>query len=439
MNKFSIGGGLVLRQSLFLLLIAAFGAYAYVTTLQLRELLQAALLPGAAGSEALATAGAQAEWLSALTIGGTATICLLALVIVVPLMHRGVTAPIETLARQATALASGAADVEFGGRHRQDEIGAIARALAHLQAETRRNVDLTGELNAAAEREARLVRDVAVRESIQRFSTALGGLTGRFEELSQDLADQGEVMSGAIRGAQAGSVSATSAAGEALKNVSAVATAAEQLLAAIEEIGQQVVDASGVVREAVAEAQTSSAGMTRLSSTAGKVGDVVQLISRIAAQTNLLALNATIEAARAGEAGRGFAVVAQEVKVLATRTAAATKEVGEQIAEMQAATNQSVSAIAAIRERIIEVERISAIIASAVHEQGASTHEIVRATRYASAGSAEVSEYIARMTCTLAATGDNVDSVAQLSGELRTLSGRMGSHAQDLSYAVSAA
>jgi methyl-accepting chemotaxis protein len=52
--------------------------------------------------------------------------------------------------------------------------------------------------------------------------------------------------------------------------------------------------------------------MARLSAAAPRVGDVVDMISRIAARTNLLALNATIEAARAGEAGRGFAVVARK-------------------------------------------------------------------------------------------------------------------------------
>ena len=112
-------------------------------------------------------------------------------------------------------------------------------------------------------------------------------------------------------------------------------------------------------------------GVTKLSEAAKRIGDVIDVISTIAAQTNLLALNAAIEAARAGEAGRGFAVVAAEVKSLAEQTTKATGEVAQQISSIQSATEELVSSIKEITETINRVSEISSTVAVAVEEQGA--------------------------------------------------------------------
>lgn len=67
---------------------------------------------------------------------------------------------------------------------------------------------------------------------------------------------------------------------------------------------------------------------------------VITTIQEIAQQTNLLSLNSAIEAARAGDAGRGFGVVADEIKKLATRSFASTKESTKIIENIQAKANE---------------------------------------------------------------------------------------------------
>jgi methyl-accepting chemotaxis protein len=155
-----------------------------------------------------------------------------------------------------------------------------------------------------------------------------------------------------------------------------------------------------------------------LDEAAGRIGQVVALITDIAEQTNLLALNATIEAARAGEAGKGFAVVASEVKNLANQTAKATGEISSQISGIQGATKSSVDAIERIFQAIANVDQISATIAAAVEEQGAATKEIARNIEQAATGTKEVSSNIVGVTQAASETGHVSSQVLEAAKEL---------------------
>jgi methyl-accepting chemotaxis protein len=77
----------------------------------------------------------------------------------------------------------------------------------------------------------------------------------------------------------------------------------------------------------------------------GAIGAINQVIDEVAVETNVLALNASIIAAQAGEKGQGFAVVADQIKGLASRTAASTREINEVIRALQIEAQNAVSAM----------------------------------------------------------------------------------------------
>lgn len=98
---------------------------------------------------------------------------------------------------------------------------------------------------------------------------------------------------------------------------------------------ERIRDLTGAARERISD----------LGARVSDIGHVVKVIHDITEKTNLLALNASIIAAQAGERGRSFAVVAQEIKALAQRTAASTKEINAQVRNIQNESERATQAM----------------------------------------------------------------------------------------------
>lgn len=353
-------------------------------------------------------------------------------------MARNVALPIRRIGAILMRLTEGDTDIEIPYATRNDEVGETARAagifkdnlvrMRALEAEAE-----TNRAGAAAQRRAARV------ELADRFETAVGGIVARVGTAADDLQGIAQAMSGTAAQTTERSASAAAAAEEASTNVSMVASAAEELGSSVQEIGRQVAGSASLAQAAVVEANETGRLVTELSRAAAKIGDVVNLISTIASQTNLLALNATIEAARAGDAGRGFAVVATEVKELASQTGRATDEISLQISQIQSATEQAVSAIGSIAQRIGEINGVTTAIAAAVEQQEAATQEIVRNVVQASTGTAQVSSSIGEVAEAAGAAGTAATQVLASAADVSQQSDQLGNEVRRFLETIRAA
>ena len=437
MRKRSVGGSLILQQALFLALFLILSAVSIKAAAQARD--AAVALTGfdaAASAAGAATLVIACQRVLAILSVGAALGCILALGVFAPLIRRTVSRPLSRLAAQIRDLADGQLDAPIESIERRGEIGEIARALGSLRDSLGAMRERVGQSEAADKRDAPLARDgdprARVGEKLAEGTERLNGMTRRMREAS-------EAIIGASRRANGQSLLARKSSDSAAGDVCSVALVSERLLDSLHQINAQVTQSSHVVKTVVEEARASSEGIDRMSQAARRIGDVVSLISGIAAQTNLLALNATIEAARAGDLGRGFAIVAQEVKALAMQTGKATQDIAAQISQMQIATEGSVSAIESVRSKITEVERISAIVACAVDEQGDSTREIAAAVQSAAASAAGAATHVSHLETAIQQTGGAAETLQRLAHDLDDMANDMRAEVRDFAGALKAA
>jgi methyl-accepting chemotaxis protein len=341
-----------------------------------------------------------------------------------------VSRPLIRLSGALGKMASGALNIEIPGANRGDEVGDVAKTVVVIRENAEHKAREEADAKAHQDKHAAEQRKDDMIRLADTFETAVGEIVETVSSAATKLEASASTLTSTAERAQELTTVVAAASGEASTNVQSVAAATEEMASSVTEISRQVQQSARMATDAVGQARTTNERVSELSKAAARIGDVVELINTIAEQTNLLALNATIEAARAGDAGRGFAVVASEVKALAEQTSKATGEIGQQIAGIQAATEESVGAIRAISGTIEKLSEISSTIAAAVEEQGAATQEISRNVQQAARGTQQVSANITDVQRGASETGSassQVLSAAQsLSGDSNRLKLEVG-------------
>ncbi len=313
----------------------------------------------------------------------------------------------------------------------------------------------------AIEQDADLSRHIEVTsgDEIGAVAAALNAMLSRFRSSLQEVhSATRQLATGAERLANV-SEETVKAIYEQRSQTDQVATAMNEMSAAVQEVAQNANSAADASHHADQEARNGALVATealggidalmnevegaaqviaRLEDESTNIGVVLDVIKDIAEQTNLLALNAAIEAARAGEQGRGFAVVADEVRTLASRTQKSTEEIHAMIQRLQGGARDAVQVMDGARKR---AEAGSEQVEAAAESLGAIAGEVHnisdRNTQIATAAEEQssVAEEINRNIVTISELADMTsegarqtsavgEELVQLAGTLESLVGR---------------
>ncbi|MDR3002329.1 MAG: methyl-accepting chemotaxis protein [Fibromonadaceae bacterium] len=265
------------------------------------------------------------------------------------------------------------------------------------------------DLDSFFEKLTNIMRDLKLKsETLAGASEQLSAVSRQLASGSEETVAQSESVASTSEemavninamasGAEQASVNANEVAGAAEQmsvNMSTVASAIEEMSASISQISGNANEAHKVTGNATQKANNATNVMNKLGLAAKEIGQVTEVIKRIADKTNLLALNATIEAASAGEAGKGFAVVAGEIKELANQSAQSADDIARRIEGIQSGTNDAIAAIQDVSDIIGQINQSVDAIAGHVDQQTKASNEIANNVSQANMGAQRVASAI---------------------------------------------
>ena len=229
---------------------------------------------------------------------------------------------------------------------------------------------------------------------------------GDFTEIRDSLTQHLESLNDAFKNIASAADQASAGADQVSAGAQALSQGATEQAASVEELASTISEISSNVKATASnavsaneqvqqsyeamntcdrEVQDMKQAMDGIRESSQNINKIIKTIEDIAFQTNILALNAAIEAARAGTAGRGFSVVAEEVRNLAQKSSAASKETALLIESAAASVEQGTAAMDItansmnrMRNQFARVTKLIAEISGASEQQAVALDQVTQ-------------------------------------------------------------
>ncbi len=233
--------------------------------------------------------------------------------------------------------------VKTAGEELMDTAGKLAQSTGKMSQGAEQQAVSTRDLNASMEEMSQAIQEVSqdtgeTSSYSEKVTGELEKISGQLKKVARDL-NQTDSRSGEVW-------QLTRVMKEAMLSLTKEVEAAEKhmqnTLDRTREGRQKAENSAGEMKKINRSVSDLTEVVRQLGSSAGRIGEIIEVIEDIAEQTNLLALNASIEAARAGEQGRGFAVVAGAVGDLAGKAREAAGDIADLIKSIQGEIQQAV-------------------------------------------------------------------------------------------------
>ena len=288
--------------------------------------------------------------------------------------------------------------------------------------------DLTRVLGAQAQGDLSGRIDKTYRGSFQTVAQDINATTAKLAEMVGNVASATRTISEAAAQVAAGSIDLSERTEQQAAALEETAASLEQLGATARtnaETSRQANKRVGDARLAAEHGNVVANGaidaMKHISEASRRITEIIGVIDEIAFQTNLLALNAAVEAARAGDAGKGFAVVAQEVRVLAQRSAQASKEIKALILNSDSQVHNGVDQVKKAGESLTGIVAAVQHVAGLIGELAGASQEQAAAVEQINTTVSQLDEMTQKNAALVEETTAAAQAMAEETGTLRQL------------------